>query len=806
MCFVLLPRYITQIMFKKYAYLTALLAWVYAITTPFGALPVVGNFFNYSTSALQLNNYHTQSATFEKSPFGAVQIGFDQRGVPHIFAQNETAAAYGIGFCQARDRLFQMEMLSRVVGGRVSEVIGSKGIGSDRFWRKFQFDTKATQWANELKAQNPDEYAALDAYTKGVNAYIKGMHRSELPLEFTLLGFEPSQYRAENMYLLIRYMSHLLCYNENDLKFTKIQNTLSDSLFNFYYPFINKNAHAIYPNLQVNEDSLLDAVFPNRTMGAKNQTNCQKFITQNPFDQADIATENELCLGSNNWVVGPQKSLNGNATLCNDPHLPLKLPSTWYEMHVSVAGKIRHGFAVAGSPYIISGFNDHVAWGMTNSTYDLTDFYKLNINAKDLTYIVDGKTEKLEPFTQAIAIKGQESQVFTYYKSKFGVVDTLSGELLATNWIGSEVEGNEPMAFGDLQRAKNMEEAIQALKNFQQAPQNFVLADTKGNIGLLTAGSIALHQQPQRGIIVARSINDLVKYVPFHAITNEKNPAKGYLVSANQNHTLDSISAFLSSRYEASARGTRIEQLINQKEKLSVQDLKNIHTDNLDLEWFLLKDKMLQNIDPADLNYLKDFDGIHDTNAIGATQFYAFKRQLIKLTQRAINPNIIDFPPQEEDIVYKINQNELLPSTKGVLSVNQLIKTAWDSTKAELTKRLGKNPEKWQYKHYHKVTINHIVGLKQFSVEPFGINGNNRTVNVAGGVWVTQGPSMRTLIEMKPTGVEAQTMLTGGQSGRYDNPNYDDQIKDWVQGAYHKVALPKDFLATQYQTTIMFSK
>jgi len=784
-------------MLRKLLPLLFLIGWLFLLMHRWGTNPRFAWLFSYTTSPLHIDNYHDQSLELRESPYGAIQIGIDSLGIPSIFAPNDAAAAYATGFLHARDRLFQMEMLMRTVKGQLSEVAGAVALPSDRFWRKFEFDSLAPIWYAEYKAADPELAERFEAYCAGVNEYIDIMHYGSMPLEFHLLDFRPSKFRPENMFYLIRYMDHVLTYNEEDLKATEARSLLGSNLYDTYFNLYSAQPFPIYHDFSI-ADSTYRALIQGKP----------EILAQGPnyrFPNALEKSQDELSLGSNNWVVGPAKSKTGNPILCNDTHLQIALPSTWYEVQMVVGGKLRRGMTIPGEPFIISGYNEKVAWGMTNATWDLVDFYELDIDGSG-NYYLDGQWQPLQPFEKTIPVRGGQPVTVTYWRSHFGPVDTtgMNDRWLAVNWIAQE-KSNEGMAFAGLERAENVEQAYAAVLNFMQPPQNFILADNSGNIGLVTAGKASMHRDPAKGIRLGVKGENKVPFREVHRVLNHFNPERGWTASANQEHVNHSLSAHLSTRYEASARGRRIQQLMDASEKLGVEELQQMHLDVVDLEWELLKPAFEKYLSPEQLDYFAGWNGEMVVDQVAPTLFYSFKLTLMDELQKAIHPDL-NFAPLFQEAYLLVVANEQLPTHNGSISTADLVKRSWDVSWQKLKEQLGTDVKNWQYGRFHQSAVNHLTRLPELSMPLFASPGSNRTLNVASKLPSTHAASKRTIIELTPKGPKARLLVTGGQSGRFNSANYHDQIDHWLQGTYHEAIPAKSFDLTAYPMSIQFTR
>lgn len=784
-------------MLRKLLPLLLLIGWLFLLMNRWGTNPRFGWLFSYATSPLHIDNYHDQSLELRESPYGPVQIGIDSLGIPSIFAPNDAAAAYATGFLHARDRLFQMEMLMRTVKGQLSEVAGAVALPSDRFWLKFEFDSLAPIWYEEYKAAAPELAARFEAYCAGINEYIDIMHFGSLPVEFHLLDFRPTKFRPENMFYLIRYMDHVLTYNEDDLKATEARSLLGANLYDTYFNNYPAQPFPIYPDFSIS-DSSFRALIQGKP----------EILAQGPnyrFPNALEKNQDELSLGSNNWVVGPAKSKTGNPILCNDTHLQIALPSTWYEVQIVVAGKLRRGMTIPGEPFIISGYNEKVAWGMTNATWDLVDFYELDIDGSG-NYFLDGQWQPLQKFEKTIPVRGGKPELVTYWRSHFGPVDTtgMNNRWLAVNWVAQE-KSNEGFAFAGLEKAENVEQAFAAVLNFMQPPQNFILADNSGNIGLVTAGKASLHRDPAKGIRLGIRSENKVPFREVHQVLNHFNPARGWTASANQEHVNHSLSAHLSTRYEASARGRRIDQLMNATDKLGFEELKQMHLDVVDLEWELLKPLLEKHLNAEHLAYFDGWQGEMVVDKVAPTLFYSFKLTLIEELQNAIHPEL-RYAPLFQEAYHLVANTDVLPTHDGKLATAELVKRSWENSWKQLREKLGEDVKGWTYGRFHQSAVNHLTRLPELSLPLFASPGSNRTLNVASKLPSTHAASMRTIIELTPTGPNVRMLVTGGQSGRFNSPNYHDQIEHWLNGNYHDPVHVKSFDATAYKTAIQFTR
>ncbi|HVZ95473.1 MAG TPA: penicillin acylase family protein, partial [Chitinophagaceae bacterium] len=288
---------------------------------------------------------------------GNVNVYFDERLVPHVFADNNDDAMFVQGYLHAKFRLWQMEFQTHAAAGRISELIGDRPgvLNFDRNMRRLGMVFAAENSLQEME-KDPLTKAACDNYTAGVNAYIESLNESTLPLEYKILGYYPEKWTNLKTALFLKYMSLDLAGAENDFEYTNAKKILSATDFDKLYPIIMDSLDPIVPK---------GTVFPSPAIQLKIPASADSIY----FDQKDSTTITEMPPdrdnGSNNWAVSGSKTKSGYPVLCNDPHLSLNLPSLWYEMQISTPSYNAYGVSFPGAPAIIIGFNDSCAFGFT---------------------------------------------------------------------------------------------------------------------------------------------------------------------------------------------------------------------------------------------------------------------------------------------------------------------------------------------------------------------------------------------------------------------------------------------------------
>ncbi|MFM2358559.1 MAG: hypothetical protein RLY16_552, partial [Bacteroidota bacterium] len=420
---------------------------------------------------------------------GQVDVYLDDRLVPHVFATNGQDVYFVQGYLHAKFRLWQMELQTHAAAGRVSEIIGSKGLHHDREFRRLGMGYAAEQSLKEMETDAQTK-STLDAYTAGVNAYINSLKASQLPIEYKLIGYQPELWTNLKTALFLKYMSYDLAGHDNDFEMTNA------------HQYFNKEDFALlYPNTQ---DSL-DPIIPK---GAGYPEAKVKPIAPVIADSAYFDNKSELASfqhnnpdkdnGSNNWAVAGSKTKTGAPILCNDPHLGLNLPSLWFEMQLSTPEYNAYGATFPGAPGVIIGYNDSCAFGFTNGGRDVKDYYAIQFkDASKKEYLFNGNWLQTDLRVEQIKIKDSLTFVDTVaytvfgpvmYEPSFNANDQTRKKYYALRWTAHD-PGNEIKMFLLLDKAKNYADYTEAAQYLKTPGQNCIFACKDGDIALRTQGN-----------------------------------------------------------------------------------------------------------------------------------------------------------------------------------------------------------------------------------------------------------------------------------------------------------------------------
>lgn len=782
------------------------IALVFALNKKWGSIPPIGKFLSpqqgFWQNAEAADCDRNENLSF-KNLQGKVSVYLDDRLVPHVFAQNNEDAYFVQGFLHAKYRLFQMELQTFAAAGRISEHLGNdpRFINFDREQRRSGMVYGAENALKSFEA-DPVSKKVCDAYTAGVNAYINTLTESSLPLEYKLLDFKPEPWSNLKIALFLKQMSKTLAGYDNDLQNTMSKPKLSfDDLMQLdkqipdsLVPIIPKgtafDAPGITPVKPANADSLY--------FEKKDTVNVIQYTKPKPIN------------GSNNWVVSGEKTKSGAPILCNDPHLELTFPSVWYEMQITTPEVNVYGVTFPGSPNVIIGFNDNIAWGVTNAQRDVKDYYEIQF--KDDTrkeYMYNGEWKETEFRIDTIKVRGAADIYDSVAYTVFGPViydKTFSKELsqnkaIALRWTAHD-PSNEGSTFYKLNRAKNYDEYLDAIKTFQTPGQNFVFASKQGDIAIWQQGKFPARWYGQ-GMYLMPGIDSSYQWQGF--IPQNENPHahldSGFLESANQRPVDSTYSYFIPGNY-ITARGISIARNLSRMEGITIDDMKALQNNYYSVFAEESRPTLLKYVRENDLDadakkYLdlvRNWDLYTTPNSTATTVFQSWIDSLeVGIWRDEWNAGSFAMPtPTEQTLIEWINKDSAFKyidnvNTPQKETLYDVVTQALQKATTQLKKEETAGTLEWA-KHKNP-TIYHLL---KNAVMPFArkipVGGWSNVINA---VTDTHGPSWRMIVQLSnPT--EAYGVYPGGQDGNPGSKFYDNFVDSWATGKYFLLWLMKE--------------
>jgi penicillin amidase len=781
-------------------FITVLL--VYALNNKFGNTPPLGKFLDPFHGYLALtgsdelpeNELHFENLTDE------VTVIWDDHRIPHIFAENDHDLFFTQGYIMAMDRLWQLDFQVRATAGRMSEIIGEKALVYDWFQRRIGLKHGAEK--SLIAAENdPGTIAVLQAYSDGINAYIDQLPLDEYPMEYKILDYAPEYFSPFKVALLLKNMAWTLTGRSSDLPLTRTWNQFGreavDELFPvmpyFLDPIISELPNVPAPKVQAPAN-----------------------IYQATAGEADLPFKPDKRNGSNNWAVSGKRTASGNPIIANDPHLTLTIPAIWYIMHLSSPERNVMGVTIPGAPGIISGFNDQIAWGVTNGNDDVMDWYDIQFkdNHKN-EYLFDGEWKKTTRKIEEIRIRNgptfQDTIIFTHHGpvvwDKINQVKDFSiGNMRnptmqistgrALRWRGHD--GTEEIrSLLGMGKAKTYQEWVKSLDYFSCPGQNFVFVDTTGNIAMWHAGHPPM-RWPEQGRFISDGtdpIYDWKEFVPLEHMPHELNPQRDFVSSANQNPYDSTYPLYLSDNYWMSWRGSRINELLKKTNDATIQDVALIQMDNESPMAkralpVMIRELMMSELNPGMkeiLDLLSQWDFNLDGNSWEASFFTLWFSKLEEYTwadelgEKSVDHNWPNSTEMMEILEMDINSHWLDNiHTAERETLEMLVIKAFNSAQADLSKKMGSDHTGWKWHDYRGTNIHHLAKIPGFGAEHLKTSGGRGVPNATRE---TFGPSWRYAAEMGNP-VTAIGIYPGGQSGYPGSRHYDDFISKWVQGEY----------------------
>jgi len=694
-------------------------------------------------------------------------------------------------------------MLRRAASGRLAEVLGPDLVSVDKLFRTIGINEFAKQHVQKFLAADTATYQrAINSYLAGINQYIE---QGKTPLEFTIIGIPKTPFTKEDVYHAIGFMS--LTFAEGfqaDPVFQKIKmefgdEYLKDLAINTTYTqeFIkNYNGTTASTN-----DNLISAV-------------------RTALDKLPVP----LFQGSNGWVISAAKSATGFPILANDTHIAFAQPAVWYEAHVEYPGTSFYGHHLAGFPFAVLGNNRFCGWGITMFENDDVDFFLETRNPQDSTQVKFKDTwESLLVREEIIKVKGANDIILKVQHSRHGpiingIVDNVEGQQpIALSWMLLKQENHALKASYDLLHANSFTKAQQAISLVTSPGLNYMYGDTDGNIAWWAAAQLPIrpaHTHSKLYLDGSSGNDEYLGYYDFNKNPQAINPPWGYVYSANNQP--DTVAGVLyPGYYYPRSRAGRIDELLSQDKKFSVEDVQTMMLDATSRMHPAIA-KMIAESLPNDENFsfvtttLKAWDGNHESTSIAPSLYYTILSQMIALTlqdeigskalRSLISTSVL------KNSLEGLLQNKNSPwwdniSTKDKKETREeIIKLAASKAIDLLKKNHGEDSSSWTWSKLHTLTHTHPLGIvkpldKVFNVGPFAVGSGSEVINNLDFLYdttayfpVLSGPALRKITDFSniENGV---TISPTGQSGNIMSEFYDDQAEMFANGTFRKMLM-----------------
>jgi penicillin G amidase len=759
----------------------------------------------------------------------SVQVIYDDRGVPHIFASSVEDATRALGFVVARDRFFQMELATRAAAGRLTELAGRRAIEVDRAQHAL-----GLPWAAVRKMAAIDTtsvgWRAIVAYAEGVNAWLESMRAEEMPLEYHLLGVRPSRWEPIQSIHLLNRMAWTLARGDQELRMHQLDLLVGREAAAALFPRNSPIQEPIVPNgARAPRVDVTTLPPPQRVdtraanvLGALERLRERVRLTAGTLDDPGDA------LGSNNWAVAPHRTQAGHALLAGDPHLELTLPSIWYEAHLVVPGQLDvYGVTIPGSPGIVIGFNRDVAWSFTNVESDVVDYFVESVDdpRRPTQYRLDGVWKPLEQRTETYRDRnGDVFAIDTMLYTHRGPLMREGDVWMSMRWTAHDPT-HESDALARAVRARSVAEWLEAMTGFLVPAQNGIVADRAGTIAIRSTGRFPVRAPGATGIRVqegSSTSNDWSGALSVARYPFAINPRQGFLASANQqpwDPRMDST--YLGANWYSPWRAIRINALLRSDSAVTPDAMRRYQTDPASAR----ADAFV----PALLDAAKTLQTAGRSDAVldSAAQLLAeWDRRYTKDNQRAVlfesmmtalqdrTWDELAWPTAGEYDARHAEREPLRVDTPRDQLLAILLRDPaspwWDDrgTRQAVERRddiLGEamrdgyrrtrathgDPHAggWRWDRVHHANIHHVLRLESFSKFDVPVQGGPSTLSPSSGDG-RFGASWRMVVELAPE-VRAWTIYPGGQSGNPASARYADRVATWSAGDLESALIPR---------------
>jgi len=733
-----------------------------------------------------------------------VTVDYDERGVPHIQAQNQPDLYRALGYVHAQDRLFQMEMVRRLARGELAEVLGPKLVEVDRLFRTLGIRAHADAVAPKLDPASPATQALL-AYLDGVNQF-QASHPA--PMEFDLLGIPKRPFTPADTVAISGYLSY-----------TFAAAFRTEPVLTFIRDQLGPNYLTVF-DLEWHPEGVVTSR-PSSTADFK-PADWQRLTRLATLSQQTLE---ELGLpqfeGSNAWALSGQRTSSGKPLLAGDPHIGYSTPSVWYEAHLSAPGYELYGHYQALNPMALLGHNQNFGWSLTMFQNDDIDLIAEKVNPANANQVsIGGQWVELQSRDETILVKGAPPVTLTLRRSPHGPIitdvfkDSLGSTPVAMWWAFLETENPVLDAFYELNRADTLAKARAASSKIHAPGLNVVWASASGDIGWWAAAKLPIRPpnvNPNFILDGSTPQADKTGFYRFADNPQEENPARGYIMSANHQPKPPS-GVPVPGYYNLSDRAQELEDQLTAPGLLwNLQNSQAVQLDSrhgygprvLAPLLTTLRQVVTDPSERAMVEGLAKWDGDHRIGDIVSTVFNQFLYELAKAAfadelgeaqfKNLLRTRVLDFAlprlAAEPDSPWWD-----VRGTPAVETRADIVKAAWQASMAHLKHTLGNDPTTWRWGRAHTLTHAHPLAAqkpldKLFNVGPFPAPGGRETPNnlaqsVGSAPWaVSFGPSTRRLIDFADAG-KALGINPVGQSGVLFDSHYQDQAKTFIAGGY----------------------
>ncbi len=721
-----------------------------------------------------------------------VRIIRDRRGVPHIFARDDRDAIVALGYVVAQDRLFQMDFITRVASGRLSEILGPQFLHTDRFLRSTGMRWGAEQNLRAIQEESGEELELLRAFIAGANAFIRTLTPETLPLEFRLLQYHPDSLTLLHPLLLTQYMAYDLSFRTDTPAYTTLRDSLGEETFEKLFPLHSRWYYPIVP---------VDTLPPPPPFLSPSHQQALPTSLLNYLNTFLLAEPEALA--SNNWAVQGSRSATGKPLVANDPHLRLTLPAIWYEVHIATPTMNIYGVTIPGAPLIIQGFNDFLGWGYTNTGADVIDYYALQLDSSATRYFYEGQWHPFRQELDTLFVRGGSFKVDTLLFTHWGPVIRTGNHAVAIRWIAHE-RNRLLKALWGMNHATSLQDFEEALRYWDTPMQNIIYGDVEGNIAIRSTGYLPIRGKGLEASGLLPGHVDTYTWtgrVPFEALPYSLNPEKEYLLSANQEPVGSDYPYYMRRDWPDAYRSIRLHQLLETPGKAhTVEDFQRYQQDVYVVQRALFL-PLLHNISSLSpqaeqlREYLLSWDGEANRASPYPLLFDEWLHHLRSLTWDEPLFQHTRYPRQTQLGLLLREEPNLhwfdRVNTPERESAHDLIRLSLEVTADSLAVQYGTLPEAWRWENHHHLLIKHLLDISPLSRGPYPFPGFFQTLLPADTRLTTHTASWRIIMDFSTFPASGWATYPGGPSGNPFSTFYDMEIENYLNVRYHRLYKPR---------------
>ncbi len=743
-----------------------------------------------------------------------VNVHYDTYGIPHIFAKNEEDAYRALGYVHAQDRLWQMELMRRIAPGRLAEIFGKELLEIDIFFRTLDVNQYSEKSVQELlsKGDSP-ELRGSQAYLDGINQFVAN---GPTPVEYLLIGLEKKPFSLLDMHNVMGYMA------------------FSFAMAHRTDPLVSRIAAEFGPawlqdlNIHVSPETTLIKNYPLQSEDVQLSVMATAVMEALPVP---------VWVGSNSWIVGPEKSASGSVLFANDPHIAFAQPAVWYEAHLVTPEWELYGYHLALQPFAIIGHNRSMAMGLTMFENDDIDFYREHTdNDHPGQYLYNNEWLTFEEKEEVIKVKDSVDVTITVRSSVHGpiVTDVLQNtdslSAISMWWVYTKFPSRLLEINYEFNHATKIEAARVAASKIHAPGLNVMYGDKEGNIAWWASARLPvrpLHVNSKLILDGSSSVDEPVGYLDFSQNPQAENPPWNYVYSANNQP--DTISNQLyPGYYLPEDRAKRIIQLLEARERLDPDYIKAMLLDDTSpVAPVLAKEiaSVIKTGGETEEKMLQILAGWKGTHGRDETAPVIYNKLVYTILELAMKDELgeVSFNDFLGTHLQKRSLAGLIRNDSSVwwnnVSTDQketriiIFNQAFTRSANELTIQLGADPSDWKWGEVHNLEHRHALGEVDalrgfFNVGPYLVGSSSLLLNNlmfthtgSGNYHVIAGPSTRRVIDFSDI-ENSFSILPTGQSGNPFSPHYKDQAQMFVDGEFRKQMMNLEEIRTSSEDVL----